>query len=521
MDREATLDKIKSSTYWDLIIIGGGAMGLGCAFNAAGRGAKVLLLEGGDFASGTSSRSSKMIHGGLRYLKQLDFNMVCQSLIERNLLLQTASSLVKEQRIIIPFYKSYESLIYRFGLLLYDMLAFSPFMKGIQNRTAIKVESSSYLNKQQVSKMLPGLKKNGIKGGVAYSDAMFDDARMAISLARAATGLGADLINYMPVIGLLKQSNNSKARIKGVIVRDKETAKEYEIMSRTVINATGVFSNKIMNMDEPENGKKQVISQGSHIVLPRSFLPSQNGMLIPHTVDNRVIFCLPWYNRLLVGTTDLEVDNPEEKPRPSNEEIDFILEHCSSYFERAPMKGDLLASFAGQRALVLSKNKKAYAKELSRNHKIELSKSGLISVLGGKWTTYRLTSEKAVNFAMNSILSNKKVTKCKRINLNQWNCLEEQLSQIKQDIPDSALLIHPNLPYTKGHVIAAVRHEMARTAEDVLARRTRSLFMDVKAANSCAQQVIQIMAQELYKNDSWIRQQKKEFHHAAHQYLIH
>ncbi len=508
MERESTLNEIRTSTTWDLVIIGGGAMGLGCAVDAANRGYKTLLVEAGDFASGTSSRSSKMIHGGLRYLKQFEISMVRRSLIARAGLLQTASSLVREQRIIIPIYTRYELATYRLGLFLYDMLAGSN----------AAVSSSQYLSAAQTCEMLPGLQVAEIKGGVAYSDGLFDDARLAIVMAQAASGLGAHLINYMPVIDVIKQSSKSAERIAGVIAKDSESNQEYEIKARHVINAAGTFVDRIINMDNPNSIQQQAISQGSHIVLPHSFLPSTNGMLIPKTLDGRVMFCLPWHNRLLVGTTDVEVLKAAQQPQPQSAEIDFILDNCRAYFSNAPTKADILSSFAGQRAMVANKNSNMLTKNLSRSHKVLRSDSGLISVLGGKWTTYRDTAAEAVAMAMEDMPQNK--SSMEAVSLDKWNQSSTQLAIIEKESSEYKLPIHPKLPYTKGQVVAAVRYEMARKAEDVLARRTRSLLLDAKAANHCSEEVIKIMAQELGKDNLWIAKQIQEFKSSAQQYSI-
>ena len=342
--------------------------------------------------------------------------------------------------------------------------------------------------------------------------------RLAIVMAQAASGLGAHLINYMPVIGVLKQSSKSAERIAGVIVKDSESNQEYEIKARHVINAAGTFVDRIINMDSPNSIKQQAISQGSHIVLPHSFLPSLNGMLIPKTFDGRVMFCLPWHNRLLVGTTDVEVPKALQQPQPQSAEIDFILDNCRSYFSNAPTKADILSSFAGQRALVASKNSKMLTKNLSRSHKVLRSDSGLISILGGKWTTYRNTAAEAVAMAMESASQNK--TSTAAVSLDKWNQSATQLAIIEKESSEYKLPIHPKLPYTKGQVVAAVRYEMARKAEDVLARRTRSLLLDAKAANHCSEEVIKIMAQEMGKDNLWITKQIQEFKSSAQQYSI-
>ncbi len=493
MYRDKSIQRISSDIDWDLVVIGGGAMGLGCAMESAQRGYKTLLLEANDFASGTSSRSSKMIHGGLRYLRQLDIAMVRQSLKERGHLLRHASNWVKEQRIIIPLYKRQELVTYSIGLFFYDLLA------GRDN-----CQSSKLLNLQEIKDSLPGLATEGIKGGVEYSDGLFDDARLAIGLAQASSAMGATVANYMPVDSLMKtKSKSGQDQLIGVIATDKETATSYEIKAKKIINAAGTFTDTIINLDQPQESHKQVISQGSHIVLPAEVFPATKGMLIPQTEDGRLMFCLPWHGRILMGTTDIQMQKASWQPKPQQDEIDFILENSQSYFQHKLQKGDILSSFAGQRALISGS---VSSKELSRTHKIIRSSSGLISVLGGKWTTYRCAAVDAVNQAWG-----------KDTNKSHQSILNDFSQGALED--DSSQFIHPNLPYRIKQIERAVKHEMVVNLEDLLARRTRALFLDAKAAVACADDVARIMAQIMGKDSQWISSELSSFQESVKQYL--
>lgn len=494
MDRDENIQILASDIDWDLVIIGGGAMGLGCAMEATQRGRKILLLEANDFASGTSSRSSKMIHGGLRYLRQLDIAMVRQSLRERGYLLRHASNWIKEQRIIIPLYKRHELATYSMGLFLYDLLA------GREN-----CQSSKLLNSQKTRESLPGLAPAGIVGGVEYSDGLFDDARLAIGLAQASSAKGATLINYMPVESLMKGKNKSGTdQVVGVIATDKETVTSYEIRAKKIINAAGTFTDAVINMDKPQESYKQVISQGSHIVLPAEVFPSTKGMLIPQTEDGRLMFCLPWHGRVLIGTTDIPLDKASLQPIPQQKEVDFILDNCRSYFNYNLRKSDILSVFAGQRALISGN---ASSKELSRSHKTTRSDSGLISILGGKWTTYRCAAADAVDMAWG-----KQKSKSRDLVLNDF--FPDSLGA------DNKELIHPNLPYTKGEIEKVIKDEMVVNLEDLLARRTRSLLLDAKAAIACANDMARMMASIMKKDSQWIDSQLKIFQSSAKQYLL-
>jgi len=494
LHRSTSIERIGAEKLWDLVVIGGGAAGLGCALDASRRGYKVLLVEKRDFASGTSSRSSKMIHGGIRYLKQGNLSLVRSALRERNLLVRNAPSLVKEQRFIIPLYSSTQLAIYGMGMRFYDVLA-----RGQQ------MEPSKLLSANQVGAQLAGVKSRGLKGGVVYSDGLFDDARLALAIAQAAARQGACLLNYVEAKSLVKTRDG---KIAGALIKDKLSGKEYEIKSKGVINASGIFVDELLAKTDKKN-KLQRISQGSHILLSSEFLPGKNAMLIPRTSDGRVLFCIPWHNRLLVGTTDIEVDKPEEEPRPQPQELEFLLDTCGHYLDKKPNSVDILSTFAGQRPLPARVGVIA-TKDISREHQIETSSNGLISIIGGKWTTYRAIAEDAV-LAVAAQLGDQPYKQ------NEEFSLKADLSLKEEELDDS--LIHPKFSYTKGDIIVAVRYEMACKLADVMARRTRMLMLDVRAAHEASSLVVKIMAQELSKDNAWIQQQQEEFYRLSDGYL--
>ena len=507
MLRDTSAARLAEVAQWDLVIIGGGAAGLGCALAATQRGLNTLLLEKGDFACGTSSRSSKMIHGGVRYLKQGDLPMVRLSLREREHLLRTAPSLVKEQEFIIPVYKYSDSAVYTLGMRFYGILARRWGSTG------------RFLNAEAVAAELPGINQQNLKGGVVYSDGIFDDARFAITLAYAAAKAGATLINYAPVIDLIK---DAKGRLTAVKLRDLENNSEHEVACRCVINAAGTFADAVRALAEPRTKPLQTISQGSHLVLPRSFLGTDaltKGMMIPRTDDGRVLFCLPWHDRLLVGTTDMPVAKADVRPRPRAKEIDFILRACATYLANPPRKEDILSAFAGQRALPGAATE-GQTKDMSREHRVDLSPSGLISILGGKWTTYRVTAAEALDQAA-LVLGDTSLAHAR----DDASALESAAQELAKHLADLYTedaqhreVIHPRLPYTRGDVVRALRYEMARTLSDVLATRTRSVLLDREGALECAPALARLMADQLHYDDRWIEQQLQEFRQDAATY---
>lgn len=517
LNRNAFITRLSETPVWDVIIIGGGATGLGTAVDAALRGYKTLLLEKDDFAKGTSSRSTKLVHGGVRYLANGDVGLVIEALHERDLLLQNAPHVVHQQAFVIPCYDWFSIAKYGIGLKLYDLLAGKKHFK-----------QSSILSTKKVLEALPGLQKKGLKGGICYYDGQFDDSRLAINLAETAAEEGAVLLNYFRVNGLLK----SKDKISGILVIDTETGHEFQLNAKVVINATGVFVDDILKMDQP--GAKPLVrpSQGAHIVLDASFLPGKSALMIPKTPDGRVLFAVPWHKHILVGTTDTPLNEHSSEPVALDEEVNFILETAGKYLVHPPKKSDVLSVFAGLRPLAAPKKETDSTKEISRSHKLITSASGLITITGGKWTTYRKMAEDTMDQAMKTggLTPVKCTTKDKSIHGAIPVSAEDELAffgtdaaeihMLMMDEPALAEKLHPQNIHTKAEVIWAVRHEMARTVEDVLARRLRILFLDAKMAVEMAPVVAHLMATELKKSNEWETGQIEAFTEIATHYIL-
>ena len=374
MKRAEQLLKLKENQEWDVIIIGGGACGLGTAFDSASRGFKTVLFEANDFAKGTSSRSTKLVHGGVRYLEQGNIALVREALIERGLMAKNAGHLVKNQSFIIPNYNWWRGPFYTIGLIIYDMLS-----------GKLSLGKSKYLSKQNTIAALPSIEQKGLKNGVIYHDGQFDDARMAINLAQTAIENGACVLNYTKVVELLK---DTKHQIVGVVIQNQKTGEKLSIKGKVVINATGVFTNSIMKMNERVYKKYIVPSQGIHLVLDKSFLVNANALMIPKTKDGRVLFAVPWHDKIVVGTTDTLMKSHSLEPIALEKEIAFVLETAQEYLAKKPTRADVLTVFAGLRPLAAPEEKGKSTKEVSRSHKIIVSETGLITITGGKWTTY-------------------------------------------------------------------------------------------------------------------------------------
>lgn len=514
MNRDEMISRIDQK--WDLLIIGGGATGLGAAVDAASRGFKTLLVEQADFAKGTSSRSTKLIHGGLRYLQQGNLTLVLEALRERGRLCKNAPHLIHHRAFFVPNYHWWEGPFYGIGLKIYDLLAGN-----------LGLEPSKHLSREETLHLLPTIESEDLRGGTIYYDGQFDDSRLAITLALTAIDHGATVINYMKVIKLLKKNNH----IIGATLRNEETGKERDVLAKVVINATGVFSDEVRHMDEPEAGNVIQPSQGVHIVLDHTFLDSDIAIMIPHTTDGRVLFMVPWNGKVLVGTTDTLVKSPSLEPKPLEEEIDFILKESGKYLKRHPTKQDILSVFAGLRPLIAEeKGKKTAA--LSRDHSIIVSHSGLITIAGGKWTTYRKMAEDVIDKALLVGALEERSSKTKTLPLHgylenvdpsdPWSTYGSEREKIEALIkkdPSLDQFLSPKLPYLHAEVIWHVRNEMARTVEDVLARRTRILLLDVKIALKIAPVVAKLMAMELGKSVEWQIQQTAAFNKLAQNYL--
>jgi glycerol-3-phosphate dehydrogenase len=481
---------------WDLIVIGGGATGAGVAVDAASRGYSVLLLERDDFGKGTSSRSTKLVHGGVRYLEQGNLSLVMEALRERGLLLQNAPHLVRNLAFVVPNYDWWEAPFYGVGLKLYNLLAgkydFGP---------------SRILSREETLARLPTLKTEGLRGGVVYYDGQFDDARLLINLMTTAAEQGAAVLNYAEVTGLTK---DAEGFVNGVTVRDREDGSGFSAEARTVINATGPFSDEIRRAADPAAAPIIAPSQGVHLVLDGSFLAGESAIMIPHTSDGRVMFAIPWHGHTLVGTTDTPIPGAAPEPVAQQQEIDFILDQHRSILAKKPTRADILSVFAGIRPLI-REGDSSNTSALSRGHTIRVENSGMITVCGGKWTTYRNMAEDCVNHA--ATLGHLPDRDCvtKHLNIHGFLPNADRFGSLSIYGSDAAAIqdlgaparLHPDLPYTEAEVIWAVREEMVCTVEDVLARRTRALFLNSRAAMEMAPRVAAILARELNRDAAW------------------
>src|SRR5579862_4339873 len=497
MNRQQMIQQLDSpSGEWDICIIGGGATGLGAAVDAASRGFKTILLEQYDFAKGTSSRSTKLVHGGVRYLQQGNIKLVMEALQERGILKKNAPHLVKNQSFVVPNYKWWEGPFYGIGLKIYD------WMSG-----SLGLGPSQLLSKEQTLERAPTLDAEGLKGSVLYHDGQFDDARLAINLAQTASENHATLINYCAVTTLLK----SAEKITGVCAHDALNKKNHEIKAKAIINATGVFTDSILRMDDAASEKIISPSQGVHIVLDKEFLPGESAIMVPHTDDGRVLFAVPWHNKIIIGTTDTAVNDPMPEPIAMKEEIHFILEQIGRYLSKIPTVKDIRSVFAGLRPLVKASGKKTA--ELSRDHVISVSDSGLITITGGKWTTYRRMAEDVIDVAIekSGLTNNKCITRTLNIHgaretddfnapLYYFGSDKEKIKSLIQKDKTLDELIHPGLPYIKAEIVWAVQNEMCMTVEDALSRRTRALLLDAHAAMESAPVVALLMAREMGKD---------------------
>ncbi len=500
-----------------MIVVGGGATGAGVAIDAAARGYGVLLLEQHDFGKGTSSRSTKLIHGGVRYLEQGNLSLVMEALRERGLLLQNAPHLVRNLGFVVPTYDWWESPFYGVGLKIYNLLA-GKYGFG----------ASRILSKEETLERLPTINTDGLRGGVIYFDGQFDDARLLINLVATAWEQGAALLNYAPVIGVLKDEDGF---VNGVRFRDLESGETREARARVVINATGPFTDMFRALADPTVEPIVAPSQGVHLVFDGSFLASDSAIMVPHTSDGRLLFAIPWHDHVVVGTTDTPVDAATLEPAALEQEIEFILKTASLYLAKKPARTDILSVFAGIRPLVKA-NGAANTASLSRSHTIRIENSGVITICGGKWTTYRHMAEDCVNQA--ATFARLPERACPTANLNIHGHLpnaerHEALSVYGSDAPEirglmesesaHAIPLNAALPYTGAEIIWAAREEMARTVEDALARRTRALFLNARAAIDMAEPAARILARELGRPSQWADAQVTDFRAMARSYL--
>jgi glycerol-3-phosphate dehydrogenase len=513
MKRETHLNQIRNAQKpFDFCIIGGGATGLGAAVDAASRGHSVVLLEQADFAKGTSSRSTKLVHGGVRYLQQGNVSLVLEALRERGRLTKNAPHLVHDLSFVIPNYSWWEGPFYGIGMKVYDQLA-----------GKLGLGPSKWLSKEETVSRIPTVETENLIGGVVYHDGQFDDSRLAVNLAQTAAGLGAKILNYAKCTGLLK----TDGLVSGVTVEDRESGENFEIHALCVINATGIYVDDLRAKDDGNSKPMVTVSQGIHIVLPKEFLPGDAAIMIPKTADGRVLFAVPWHDCVVVGTTDTPLHEKSMEPRALASEVAFVMEHAAKYLTKDPKPEDVLSIFAGLRPLVKSGDDTNTA-AISRDHTILVSNSGLITVTGGKWTTYRKMAEDVIDQAEMVSGVDQKRCETETLQIRGWSRTVIPEPNLKPYGADAAAIralaepekIHPQLGLTVAEVRWHVREEMARTLEDVLARRSRCLLLNARASIEAAPRVAKIMAEELGRDHSWIITQLATYEKLARGYVF-
>ena len=520
MKRNQLREKINTQQNWDVIVIGGGATGIGVALDATLRGYSALLLEQDDFTKGTSSKSTKLVHGGVRYLAQGDVSLVIEALRERGLMLRNAPHLVKNQTFIIPNYAWWRGPFYTIGLTMYDVLA-----------GKLGFGRSYYIGAKKVRSRIPTIKIDRLKSGVVYHDGQFDDSRLAMHLVQSILENGGTVLNHAKVTGLQKSDDG---KLSGVTVEETISGDTYQLKAKAIINATGIFVNGVIKMDEAEAPNLVRPSQGVHLVVDREFLPGDDALMIPKTDDGRVLFAVPWHNKVVVGTTDTPITEASLEPMALEEEVDFILQTAGRYLEKPITRSDVRCIFAGLRPLAAPRNagdKKT--REISRNHKIATSDSGLITITGGKWTTYRKMAQDTIDKAISLGLLAQRDCKTENFrvhgyqeNVDRDNHLyvygsdQAEIEKLIEASPELGEKLHERLPYLKAEVLWAVRYELAQTIEDVLARRVRALYIDARAAIDIAPVVADIMAAELGHDDAWKQSQIADFVQTANRYLL-
>lgn len=521
MKREEMLARVEArTTPWDIVIIGGGATGMGIAVDAATRGYEVLLLEREDFGKATSSRSTKLVHGGVRYLEQGNVTLVMEALKERGLLRQNAPHLVHDLAFVVPSYSWWETPFYGIGLKIYDLLA-GKYGFG----------RSRVLTREETLERLPNIQTDGLKHGVVYYDGQFDDTRLLIHLAQTAADHHATLLNYAGVVEITKDADGF---VNGVVALDSETGHQFTATAKVVVNATGIFTDEVRQLSDPQASAMVEPSQGIHLVFERSFLRADAAIMVPHTSDGRVLFAIPWHGHTVVGTTDTPIDKPSYDPLPMEQEIDFILETAERYLSRPPRREDILSVYVGIRPLVKAAGSDSgKTSALSRDHTIHVDNSGLLTIAGGKWTTYRHMAEDCVDHAIT--LGRLDDKPCVTHNLHIHGYREEvddlgalgvygsdahAIQALAATDPSLARQLDPSLPYIAAEVVWAAREEMARTVDDVISRRTRALFLNARAAQRMIEPVATLLATELHRDEAWRRSQIQAASALAAKYVV-
>ena len=505
---------------WDLVVIGGGAVGAGVAVDASSRGLDVLLVEREDFGKGTSSRSTKLVHGGVRYLEQGNISLVMEALKERGLLLRNAPHIVHDLPFVVPNYSWWEAPFYGIGMKVYDLLA------GKYN-----FGKSRVLSLAETLERLPTIQREGLRGGVLYHDGQFDDTRLLTHLIVTAADHGATVVNYAEAVEFQK---DAQGFVCGVVVEDREAAVRHTVRAKVVVNATGIFTDATRRLAQPAAEAMVSPSQGIHLVLDRSFLQGDSAIMVPRTSDGRVLFATPWHDRTLVGTTDTAIDHPSYEPLALEEEIEFVLETARDYLSRPPSRADVLSIYVGIRPLVSAPGGGVgKTSALSRGHTIHIDESGLMTLVGGKWTTYRHMAEDCVDHALTlgdlgdapCVTAGLKIhghhPRPKELgNLGVYGSDAAAILDVAGEDPAFAEQLHPELPYLAAEIVWSVRHEMSRNLDDALARRTRALLLNARAAAAIAPRVARLMAAELGRDEQWIAAQVESFTVLAQQYLL-
>ena len=488
LHRPTMIEELRGDTLWDLCIIGGGATGLGIALEAATAGLKTALIEAHDFAQGTSSRSTKLVHGGVRYLEQGKLSLVREALRERDRMMHNTCGHVEDFGFLIPVKRRWAQLYYGLGLRLYDALAGSH-----------RWGRTEWVSREDLTRRLPHLAHIGILGAWKYRDGRFNDTDLALGLARTARQYGATLANHCRAEGFLYQADH----VQGVCVRDTRSGAQWNLRSQVVVNACGPYSDALCRLDDPDHEARLRPSQGIHLVFDADVLQGGDALLIPKTDDGRVLFAVPWLGKVLVGTTDTAVDTVEMEPVALEGEIDFVIDHANRFLGLNLQRQDVRSVFAGLRPLITGR--KDDTAKLSRSHEVEASPSGLVNVRGGKWTTYRKMAEDTLRFIAKS---------------GQLSFTPADTSSLLLEVSSGERGFHPTEPDALTAAIQqAVASEMCETVEDFLSRRYRTLFLDARAAMEAAPEVARRLAAELGHGAAWVEQQVLTFRSLAERHL--